>query len=223
MKKDYVHIAVVLDRSGSMGSILLPTISGYNEFLNSQKNQVGTAKFTLAQFDDIYEVVYNGVDVNDVPELNTSTFKPRNMTALYDAICKTIDDTGNYFSKLKESERPEKVVCVIITDGGENASREFTSSDVQSKINHQRDKYGWEFMFIGANQDAIATAKGFGISSSNALNYTANARGSDALYKGLGQKVANFRYSVSCGLESANEALMFDDEDIKKQKEAESK
>lgn len=219
MKKGYVDINVVLDRSGSMGSVLEPTISGYNEFLNSQKGQEGVAKFTLAQFDDVYEVVYAGVSVEEVPELNRETFVPRNSTALNDAIGKTISETGARLRALSESARPEKVIFVIITDGGENASREYTSDKVQDMIKHQKEKYNWEFIFIGANQDAIATAKGFGIGAGNALNYTANAAGSSYLYQDLGAKITKSR-TVGLSTLEASESLMFNDEDRKKQEDA---
>lgn len=221
MKEGYVDINVVLDRSGSMDSVLEPTISGYNEFLNSQKGQAGEAKFTLAQFDDVYEIVYAGVSVEDVPELDRKTFVPRNTTALNDAIGKTITETGNRLNAMRENERPEKVIFVIITDGGENASREYTSDKVQDMITHQRNKYNWEFIFIGANQDAIATAKGFGIGAGNALNYTANAVGSTYLYQDLGAKLTRSR-RVGLSTLEASESLTFNDEDRKKQEDAKS-
>lgn len=219
MKKGYVDINVVLDRSGSMDSVLEPTISGYNEFLNSQKGQAGEAKFTLAQFDDVYEIVYAGVSVEDVPELDRKTFVPRNTTALNDAIGKTITETGNRLNAMRENERPEKVIFVIITDGGENASKEYNSDKVQEMITHQRNKYNWEFIFIGANQDAIATAKGFGIGAGNALNYTANAVGSTYLYQDLGAKLTRSR-RVGLSTLEASESLLFNDEDRKKQEDA---
>lgn len=219
MKVGYVDINVVLDRSGSMYSILKPTIDGYNEFKNSQKGQVGEAKFTLAQFDDVYEIVYGGIDVNDVPDLNTTTFKPRNMTALNDAIGKSINDTGARLAKLPESERPEKVIFVIITDGGENASKEFSSEQVNDMITLQRNSYNWEFIFIGANQDAIATAKSYGIASNHALTFTANAVGSQHVYTSLTNNITRSRRA---GLSNsvAKYALEFTEEDRKKQEEA---
>src|SRR5688500_8050941 len=108
MKKGYTHIAVVLDRSGSMDSIKSDTIGGFNTFLRDQKNTEGIATFTLAQFDDHYETVYNMRSIQEIPELNNSTFRPRGMTALYDAVCRTIDAVGSELHSMRDTSKPEK-------------------------------------------------------------------------------------------------------------------
>src|ERR1035437_3209746 len=151
MKENYTHISVVLDRSGSMSSIASDTIGGFNTFLKTQKEAVGTCTFSLMQFDNEHTIIHDGVDINEVPDLDATTFVPRGGTALWDAIGRTIHATGAYLGKMKEADRPEKVVFVIITDGDENSSREFSHAKVREMIKHQTDKYQWGIIFLGAN------------------------------------------------------------------------
>jgi uncharacterized protein YegL len=175
MKDNYSHISIVLDRSGSMGSVQDATIEGLNGFIKQQQSLKDVeATVTLVQFDDKYEVNYDFRPLKDVVPLNKATYQPRGSTALLDAIAKTIDATGKALAALPESLRPSKVIFVIQTDGYENASREFTRNQVFDLISHQRDKYLWEFLFLGAGQDAIATAALYGIASKSSLSYTAN-------------------------------------------------
>ena len=193
MKKGYTHIAVVMDRSGSMGSILDSTIEGFNTFLSEQQKVVGKATLTYAQFDSDYEIVYRNVDIKDVPNLNRGTFVPRGLTALNDAICRTIDTVGEDLQVLKESQRPEKIIFVIVTDGGENDSKIFSAEQAKEKISHQSSKYNWEFVYLGANQDAILTAKSYNIAASNAITYGTNAAGVKGVYTTMTSKMADFR------------------------------
>src|SRR5512138_1904469 len=139
MKSGYADINIVLDRSGSMESIRQATIAGFNKFLAEQKQAPGEATLTLAQFDDIYEVVHRAANLNSVEPLTEKTYAPRNTTALLDAIGKTINETGGRLAAMAEDERPERVIFVIITDGLENASQEFTVERVNEMIAHQRD------------------------------------------------------------------------------------
>ncbi len=118
---------------------------------------------SLVQFDDQYEVVYLDKDINSADKLNEATFQPRGMTALYDAIGRTINSVGQRLADLSEDERPDKVLFVIMTDGFENASQEFNSARISEMINHQRNIYKWKFMFIGANQDAVLSAREIGL------------------------------------------------------------
>lgn len=200
MKSDYTHIAMVLDRSGSMGVIASDTIGGVNHFLREQKAVPGSCTFKLVQFDDVIETVADNLPVSAVAELTSQTYKPRGTTALYDAIGRTVMETGNWLAAKPEAERPAKVLFVIVTDGQENASREFDRAKVFAMITHQREKYGWEFVFIGANQDAYAAAQSVGVSVSNALNYTANSVGTQSLYSDLSKKSAMFRCSASASM-----------------------
>lgn len=176
-KTNYSDITVVLDRSGSMKSIADDTIGGMNRFVDDQKKQPGEATYSLFQFDDIYEPVHRGIPLATVPPLTQETFVPRGWTALLDAIGRSINEAGSRFEAMPEHERPSVVIFVIMTDGMENYSKEFTRDKIASMISHQRDVYGWNFIFLGANQDAIAVAGEIGIASAMAMNYAANAGG----------------------------------------------
>jgi hypothetical protein len=172
MKQGYTDITFILDRSGSMSSIYADTVGGFNSFVNDQKEAEGEAKLTLIQFDTYYELNYLGVDIKDVPDL---VFQPRGMTALLDAIGRGILETGKRLDALEEDEKPSTVLFVIITDGGENASREFTKDKINEMIKHQTEIYSWDFVFLGANQDAIETGTSLGISAGNSMSYQAQA------------------------------------------------
>ena len=193
MKKDYTDIIVVLDRSGSMSMIREDTIGGFNTFLQEQKDVPGEATLTLAQFDDVYEVVHDNLVIGEVPELDTKTFVPRGMTALYDAVGKTINSVGERYEKMSEEERPEHVVFVILTDGDENASREFKNDSIKSLITEQTDKYNWNFVFLGANQDACLTAQGMGISRDASMTYVPGAIGVTNTFNSTSKNVTMVR------------------------------
>ena len=197
MKNNYSDLTLVLDRSGSMSSIAEETISGFNEFVDNQKRLPVEASFSLVQFDDVYELVHDGIPIQDVPLLDNHTFVPRGSTALLDAIGKTIDDVGKRLASLDEDQRPEKVVVVIITDGQENSSTHYNISDINKKISHQRNAYKWEFLFLGANQDAIATAVNVGIRSSGALSYAATPEGTTSAYRSIGRTIETFTSGAS--------------------------
>jgi hypothetical protein len=193
MKTGYTDISIVLDRSGSMQSVREDTIGGFNTFLADQKAAPGEAAITLAQFDDVYEVVYSALAVADAKPLDRSTFVPRGSTALLDAIGRTISDAGKRFEAMAEDARPEKVIFVIVTDGEENASKEFTSAKINDLITHQRDIYKWEFVFLGANQDAITTASNLGINAASSMTYAANSGGVQAMYASLSKNLVKCR------------------------------
>lgn len=213
MKENYTDINIVLDRSGSMESIKSDTVGGFNSFLNEQKKVAGEATITLVQFDDIYEEVYKAIPLNEAPLLNNDTFIPRHTTALLDAIGKTIVQTGNRLAATQENQRPEKVIFVILTDGLENASHEYKIERINQMISHQRDAYKWEFIFLGANQDAIATASQMGIAQSHALTYAANTIGTQKAFDAVAGHVASYRANVA-------PSASFSDEDREVQKEA---
>jgi hypothetical protein len=147
MKPGYTHIAVVLDRSGSMQDVKTDTIGGFNSFLEDQKNLPGDATLTLIGFDDHYETWRDFVALKDVQALDDATFVPRGMTALLDAIGRTITETGAHLEQLPENDRPEKVVMAIMTDGLENHSLKFNAHQIGELITHQRDVYKWQFLF----------------------------------------------------------------------------
>lgn len=193
MKKDYTDITIVLDRSGSMESIKTDTIGGFNEFIKKQKAVPGTATISLFKFDHVFESEYDGRDLQKAPELTQETYVPRGSTALVDAICEGIDRAGKRLKHMDDRERPEKIVFVIITDGYENASVKYAMKDASDRIQHQTDKYGWQFLFLGANQDAIATAAGYGISRGQTLTYAANRVGTNAFYNSVSDNIASYR------------------------------
>jgi hypothetical protein len=217
MKDNLTDINVVLDRSGSMSSVRTDTIGGFNTFLKAQKEAVGEANFTLAQFDHEYEIVHNGVGIQTVPELTAETFVPRGNTALLDAIGRTINETGARLSKLPDDERPAKVIFVILTDGAENASHEFTKQQINEMITKQREVYKWDFVFLGANQDAIAVGTGFGVAAGSTMTYAANTMGTQSVYSSLARNVASYR---SGGMQGQS---IFTDEDRQEQTKAGAK
>jgi Mg-chelatase subunit ChlD len=193
MKKNHTDITLVLDRSGSMASVADDTIGGVNRFLKDQKSAPGTATISLHQFDDVFETVINGKDIQSTPELSSSTFVPRGNTALLDAIGRAIKDTGARLDNAKPEDKAEKVVFVIVTDGHENASHEYNQANVFEMIEHQKAKYSWEFVFIGANQNAIKTASGIGISGANAMSYAANSVGTQAVFRSTSSNLRKMR------------------------------
>ena len=200
MKKDFTKIVFVFDKSGSMVSIARDMIGGFNSFVDNQRLVKGMCTVTLHQFDDIYETTYNNVNISDVVKLTSDTYKPRGSTALLDAVGKTINDLGKELSDLKEKDRPEKVIIVIITDGEENASKEFTSENIKAMIQHQTEVYKWQFTFLGANQDSWSTGEALGIAGNNTLNYQStgvNASvSSKAMWASLSNTTACFRSNV---------------------------
>lgn len=165
---DRRHIAIVLDRSGSMTQVKDDTEGGLRAFLAEQAKAPGDTVVSLYQFDDSYDVVYENTALADVPEFE---LKPRGMTALLDAVGKTISTLGEQLAAMHEAQRPGEVVMVILTDGQENRSTEYTLDTVKAQITRQRDSYGWQFVFLGADQDAFAAAGGMGIAAATTLSY----------------------------------------------------
>lgn len=193
--KNKTDITIILDRSGSMASVKDDTIGGFNNFLSEQQKIEGEAVLSLVQFDDQYETVYLDKDINSAAKLTDATFQPRGMTALFDAVGRTINSVGQRLAALSEAERPDKILLVIMTDGFENSSREFNAAKVGEMIKHQRDVYNWQFMFIGANQDAVLSAEAINIPAAAALTYAANEQGTRAAYSMMAKKVGNYRMS----------------------------
>lgn len=193
MKKDLTEIIFILDRSGSMGYLTQDTIGGYNTFIENQKKEEGEALVSTILFDNKYEILHNGVNISDVQPLTDKEYYVRGMTALLDAVGKTINEVGDRLNKTKEEDKPSKVIMIITTDGQENNSKEFNSQQIKDMITRQTEKYNWQFMFLGANIDAVREAESIGIKGMFASNYTANAVGTDSLYRGMSATVANYR------------------------------
>jgi len=175
------EIVFLLDRSGSMAGLERDTIGGFNAFMKKQSQFEGRTKVTVVLFDDQYEILWSGVQANSM-RLTEKEYFVRGYTALLDAVGKTIGDVRDRLSKTKEEERPEKVIFVITTDGQENASNEFTYEKVNELIKHQQEKHGWEFIFFGANIDAIKEADSIGISNDNAYQFEASKKGVEEMY-----------------------------------------
>ena len=193
MKNGYSDITVVLDRSGSMACLVDEVIGAFNTFVDEQQQVAGQASFSLVQFDDRYEVYLDAVDLAKVGRLDRTTYVPRGMTALYDAVGRAIVATGTRLAALDEAERPDKVVFLVQTDGEENASHEYDAATLQAMIRHQQDKYAWEFVFLGANIDAGSVAEEIGIARDKALQYANNADGTRAAFAAVSDNLAGFR------------------------------
>lgn len=197
-------IAVLLDRSGSMESIKSDTEGGFNAFVDEQREASGDVRVTLAQFDTEYDVVYANRRVDDVPPLQ---LQPRGMTALYDAVGKVITDVGAELAAMPEHERPGAVVIVVLTDGHENSSREWTHDAVRAAIRRQESEYSWSFMFLGANMDAVETGKKLGFDADKSLTYAATGAGVSAAFAASG------RVAREMAMPSATRVAGFSDEE----------
>ncbi len=198
MRADLTEIAFVLDRSGSMNPIAADAIGGFNTFLAAQQALPGQARLTLVLFDHEYLVPHNNVDIHAVPPLDATTYVPRGMTALLDAVGRTIDDAGARLAATPEAERPAKVIVAILTDGQENASRDYTFVKVAAMIKHQQEKYSWEFVFLAANQDAIAAAGALSIREQDAIAFAATPQGVRQAHMAVSDRVTLARgYSVN--------------------------
>jgi hypothetical protein len=181
MKANSARIAIILDRSGSMQSVRESTIAGFNEFIRAQRALPGDVTVKLVQFDDQYEVVFDK-PLAEVPELTQDLFVPRGMTALFDAQGRTIVALGEELAALPESERPSKVIVMTLTDGLENASKQYGVTQIAELIKHQTDVYKWDFIFLGANQDAVKTAATMAIPPSQSLTYRQSMRGTENVF-----------------------------------------
>lgn len=192
MNMSLTEIVFIIDRSSSMGGLENDTIGGFNAFLEKQKQLDGKTLVTTVLFDDKYELLWNGVESEKV-RLTNKQYYVRGSTALLDAVGKTILDVGYRLSGAGEEDRPGKVIFVIITDGMENASREFTYGKVSELIEHQRERYSWEFVFLGANIDSAREAGNLGICEDNAYDFEASAEGVKAMYCGVCETVSRMR------------------------------
>lgn len=197
MKKGLTELVFILDRSGSMAGLESDTIGGYNALLAKQKKNPGEVLLTTVLFDDRYELLHDRIDLQKVQSITEKEYFVRGCTALLDAIGRTINKIGHAQSIIAEDERAEQVMLVITTDGMENASSEFSYEKIKDMINHQRKKYNWEFIFLGANIDAIETANRFGIDKERATNYHADHEGTLLNYQVISETVSSLRQNRS--------------------------
>ena len=195
MKKGLIELVFILDRSGSMSGLESDTIGGYNAMLEKQRKEDGEAFITTVLFDDKYELLHDRINIRGISPITDKEYYVRGSTALLDAVGKTINKIGNVQKHTAENERAERVMFVITTDGMENASCEFSYEKVRKMIEHQKSKYGWEFIFLGANIDAVATAERFGISKDRAANYNADSEGTLLNYAVISETVSCLRAS----------------------------
>ena len=193
MKAKFTELAFILDRSGSMGGLEGDTIGGYNTMLAKQRAAAGEARITTVLFDDRYELLHNRADIRSAAPITEREYFVRGSTALLDAIGRTIDTLIRAQRNADREHRAERVIFVITTDGMENASREYDSARVKAMIERQKNRYGWEFLFLGANIDAIETAGRFGIASNRAQNYCADEEGTRLNYRAMSEAVLSFR------------------------------
>ena len=193
MKKNLTELVFILDKSGSMSGLEQDTIGGFNSMLEKQKNEVGEAFVTTVLFDNNYELLHDRLNIRIINPITKKEYYVGGSTALLDAIGNTINKIGIALSDAKEEERPEKVMFVIITDGMENSSHEFNQSKIKLMIEHQKSKYSWDFIFLGANIDAVETASKFGINEDRAVEFFNDSVGTELNYKVVSEAVSCFR------------------------------
>ncbi len=196
MKKNLTELVFILDRSGSMRGLEADTIGGFNAMIEKQRAAAGEAVVSTVLFDHESLVLHDRVDVRDVAPMTEAQYAVRGCTALLDAIGGAIRHIGNVHKYAREEDRPEHTVFVITTDGMENASRHYSSDRVKEMIQRQTDRYGWEFLFLGANIDAVETAGRFGIAADRAVNYRADAQGTRLNYEVVGEAISAVRGSA---------------------------
>ncbi len=197
MKNNTTELVFILDRSGSMSGLEKDTIGGFNSMIEKQKKQDGKCFVSTVLFDNTSEVIHDRVSLEDIPKMTEDDYYVRGCTALIDALGDSIRHIGNIHKYARREDVPEKTMFVITTDGMENASRKYTSEQVKAMIERQKEKYGWEFLFIGANIDAVETAARYGIDESRAVNYNADAKGTRILYESVAQAVCNVRENAA--------------------------
>lgn len=218
MKKNYSHISILLDRTGSMDSIRDDIIGGFNAFLEEQEKEPGAATLTLVQFDsqNPYEVIHDFKPLADVPKLTRTSYVPRASTPLLDAMGRAINDLESKIAEKAEDERPEKVIMAVITDGHENASREFRKDQVEKMIKERTGKDGWQFVFLSADLAAIRDAVATGFHADTVLIFNKTAEGTRGAYHSLSNQMSGFRSGVKKKLEFDEEDRKSDADPLKK-------
>lgn len=196
MKKNLTELVFILDRSGSMSGLEKDTIGGYNSMLEKQRKVDGECVITTVLFDNHYELLHDRIDIRAIQPITAKEYFVGGSTALLDAIGKTIHKIGTVQKNTTEDYRAEKVMFVIITDGEENASRHYSSMQIREMIQRQKERYGWEFIFLGANIDAVETAGRFGIDADRAVDYVPDGEGTELYFRMMSETVATFR---ECG------------------------
>ena len=197
MKKNLTELVFILDRSGSMSGLEADTIGGFNSLIEKQKKVDGEALVSTILFDNVSEVIHDRVSIQNIKPMTAEDYTVRGCTALLDAIGGAIHHIGNIHKYAREEDIPEHTLFVITTDGHENASHTYSSAHVKKMIEHEKEKYGWEFLFLGANIDAVETASTFGIAADRAVTFHSDRKGTKLNYEVLGKAVSAVRYSIA--------------------------
>ena len=192
-KNNLTEIVFILDRSGSMSGLEKDTIGGFNSLIDKQKKEEGQAFISTVLFDNHSEVLHDRVSIDKIQPMTDKEYFVRGSTALLDAIGGAIHHIGNVHKYAREEDRPNKTLFIITTDGMENASRRYTADKVKSMIERQKEKYGWEFLFLGANIDAVSTASMFGIERDMAVDYNCDEKGTALNYEVLSDTISYMR------------------------------
>ena len=196
MRKDLTELVFIIDRSGSMSGLERDTIGGFNSMIRKQKQAEGEALISTVLFDNVSEVLHDRVNVKDIQSMTEHDYTVRGTTALLDAIGGAIHHIGNVHKYARQEDVPEHTMFVITTDGMENASRYYSSEKVKKMIERQKVKYGWEFLFLGANIDAVETASHFGIGADRAVNYNCDSEGTALNYEVVSDAICSVRCSA---------------------------
>ena len=195
MKKNLTELVFILDRSGSMSGLEADTIGGFNSLISKQKKEAGQALVSTILFDDRSEILHDRISLDRIQKMTDRDYYVRGCTAFLDAIGGAIHHIGNIHKYAREEDRPEKTLFVITTDGMENASKHYTYAKVKQMVERQKSRYGWEFLFLGANIDALEVAGRFGISKDHAANYHCDERGTALNYEVLSEAICQVRMS----------------------------
>ena len=195
MKKNLTELVFILDRSGSMAGLEDDTIGGFNSMIQKQKNEPGEVYVSTVLFDNVSEVIHDRKAIQEIEPMTRNEYYVRGCTALLDAVGGAIHHIGNVHKYAREEDRPEKTLFIITTDGMENASRRYSYTQLKAMIERQKEKYGWEFIFLGANIDAAKEAARFGIDADCAADYHADSEGTAVIYEAMSEVVCNVRAS----------------------------
>ncbi|MBQ1349536.1 MAG: VWA domain-containing protein [Ruminococcus sp.] len=193
MKNNITELVFILDRSGSMAGLEGDTIGGFNSLIEKQRRQEGKCYVSTVLFDNVSEVLHDRVELSEIRNMTEDDYTVRGCTALIDAIGGAIHHIANIHKYARPEDVPEHTMFVIMTDGMENASRRYTSGEVKKMIEKEKEKYGWEFLFIGANIDSVETARHFGIGADRSVNYHADAQGTAVVFESVAETVCSVR------------------------------
>ena len=205
IRNNITELVFILDRSGSMAGLEADTIGGFNAMIEKQKKQDGECFVSTVLFDGVSEVLHDRVRLSEIKPMTDEDYTVRGCTALIDALGGAIHHIGNVHKYARPEDVPENTMFVITTDGMENASRKYSSHKVKSMIERQKEKYGWEFLFIGANIDAVETAAQYGIGADRAVNYNADREGTRVLYNAVANAVCSVRAKAPLCADWSNE------------------